>query len=275
MMKKFLVLSTMAVILLACEQPQTVNNENKPDVFNPDTEIQGLKFTFSRIEKGSFKMGSNEATEIGRDIDEILHEVNITKPFYMGKYEITQAQWKAVMGTDKTNSWFTGDSLPIENVSWNDVQEFITKLNALTGNNYRLPTEAEWEYACRAGGDTPFNTGDNLTTEQANYNGEFPYGNNPSGINRASTIKVGSFAPNAWGLYDMHGNVWEWCSDWYGPYEAATLTDPVGPIEGPGKVIRGGSYLNHAAHCRSANRDYTKAENKYRIVGFRLAHSDK
>jgi len=189
----------------------------------------------------------------------------------MSKYEVTQAQWKAVMGSTPSNTNYgIGDNYPVNNVSWDDIQTFIQKLNAQTGQTYRLPTEAEWEYACRAGTTTPFNTGNNLTTSQANYDGDYPYNGNPKGEYRGKSTPVGSFAPNAWGLYDMHGNVWEWCSDWYGTYPSGSQTNPTGAATGSLRVNRGGSWYIYAQSCRSAYRYNNTPDYRYISLGFRL-----
>jgi len=146
-----------------------------------------------------------------------------------------------------------------ENVTWNQ-----------NANGYRLPTEAEWEYACRAGTTTPFSTGNNITTSQANYNGNYPYNNNAKGTYRATTTAVGSFSPNSWGLYDMHGNVFEWCWDWLGDYSSNAQTDPRGASSGSGRVIRGGSWDNSALYLRSAYRNSYAPSNRLYNIGFRL-----
>jgi len=188
----------------------------------------------------------------------------------MSKYEVTQAQWVAVMGSNPSE--FKGcDNCPVEQVNWNDIQEFLRKLNALTGKNYRLPTEAEWEYACRAGTSTPFSTGNNLSTAQANYNGDYPYNGNAKGVFRQKTTPVGSFSPNAWSLYDMHGNVFEWCSDWYGDYPTAAQTNPKGSSTGTQLALRGSSWFHFAKGCRSAYRGYAAPTFRYNFIGFRLA----
>jgi formylglycine-generating enzyme required for sulfatase activity len=138
-------------------------------------------------------------------------------------------------------------------------------------NGYRLPTEAQWEYACRAGTGTPFSTGNNITTSQANYDGRGPYNNNAKGENRGKTTPVGrSFAPNAWGLYDMHGNVWEWCWDWYGSYSSGAQTDPGGAVSGYSRVIRGGSWDNYGQYLRSAYRNFDYPYGRSYVIGFRL-----
>ena len=176
---------------------------------------------------------------------EVQRQVNVGS-FYMGKYPVTQREYQSVIGSNP--SYFKGDTLPVEHVSWFDTITYCNKLSEYEGlspaytingsdviwdrnaNGYRLPTEAEWEYACRAGTATPFNKGDN--TSEANYNGDYPYNNNIKGILRERTRPVGSFALNAWGLYDMHGNVWEWCWDWYGDYDTVDLNNPKGASSG-------------------------------------------
>ena len=185
-------------------------------------------------------MGSPKE-EIERKPDEIPHQVTLTKGFYMGVYPVTQEQWKEIMGNNP--SQFNGEkNLPVEMVSWNDCQEFIKKLRIKDKTPYRLPTEAEWEYCCRAGTKTPFHFGETISTGQANYDGNFIYGNGKKGLNRKKTMPVGSFPANAWGLHDMHGNLWEWCQDWYGDYPQNDVVDPQGPNEGKARVLRGGSW---------------------------------
>ena len=177
-------------------------------------------------------------------------------------------------------SYFKGNDLPVEEVSWNDAKEFIRKLNRKEGTDkYRLPTEAEWEYACRAGTTTPFSTGDCISTDQANYNGNYPGSGCSKGVYREKTVAVGSFAPNAWGIYDMHGNVWEWCDDWYGDYPASHATDPKGPSSGSVRVLRGGSWFIYASNIRSAyrygdNPDFRSYPGRWiSDIGFRIARA--
>jgi len=226
----------------------------------------GMKFAL--IQPGEFLMGS-PANEADRDTDETQHRVRLTKPFFMGTTEVTQGQWRAVMGN--APSHFKGDDLPVENVSWDEAVEFCRKLSAKEGKRYRLPTEAEWEYACRAGTTTPFHTGDTISTDQANYNGNYTYGSGRKGAYRETTTRVGSFAANAWGLYDMHGNVWEWCADWKGDYPAGESIDPKGPNEATGRVLRGGSWYNRPQGCRSAYRYFFAPGYRYYGIGFRVS----
>ncbi|TAG86585.1 MAG: hypothetical protein EAZ18_25495, partial [Oscillatoriales cyanobacterium] len=179
----------------------------------------GITIDMIAIPGGSFVMGS-PSTESGRSDNEGQQRTVTVAPFFMGKYEVTQAQYQAVMGNNPSR--FKGAKRPVEQVSWNEAVEFCRKLTQKTGKSYRLPSEAEWEYACRAGTTTPFYFGDTITPDLVNYDGNYPYGAAPKGLYRQQTTDVGSFPPNSFGLYDMHGNVWEWCSDKYhGNYSGA------------------------------------------------------
>ncbi|WP_089939315.1 SUMF1/EgtB/PvdO family nonheme iron enzyme, partial [Candidatus Entotheonella palauensis] len=206
----------------------------------PDTNSIGMEFVL--IPEGTFRMGSND----GANNEKPVHQVTISQPFYLGKYAVTQAQWEAVMGSNPSDA--KGDALPVTNVSWNDAQEFIKKLNDREeGNAYRLPTEAEWEYAARAGTTTAYSFGDDpgLLDQYGWYDGNSD--NKPQA--------VGLLKANPWGLYDMHGNVWEWVQDWYGDtYPSDAQTDPAGPQNGDQRVVRGGSFLNSPEVLRSAVR---------------------
>ena len=155
-------------------------------------------------------------------------------------------------------------------VSWNDAQAFIRWLSEKEGKDYRLPAEAQWEYACHAGTNTPFFFGKCLSTDQANYNGNYPLKGCPKGEYRKKTVAVGSLQPNAWGLYDMHGNVWEWCQDWYDDYPSGDITDPAGPENGADRVLRGGGWHNYARRCRSAIRLRGSPDDRLACLGFRL-----
>ena len=224
------------------------------------------------IPGGSFVMGSpNAETEAGPFDDEGPQRTVNISAFFMGKYEVTQAQYQAVMGNNPSK--FKGAKRPVENVSWDGAMEFCQKLSQKIGKSYRLPSEAEWEYACRAGTTTPFYFGDTITPDLVNYDGNYPYGAAPKGLNREQTTDVGSFGPNPFGLYDMHGNVWEWCSDkWHDDYNGA-------PTDGSSwetgthndRVQRGGSCYDHAVLCRSAVRLYPSAAYGLRSWGFRVA----
>jgi formylglycine-generating enzyme required for sulfatase activity len=233
------------------------------------------------IPGGEFQMGSTH--EFGRYADEEQHAVRITKPYYMGVYEVTQAEYQAVMGSNPSAFSATGAQqatvagldttrFPVENVTWEQAVEFCRKLSELQAEKdaqrvYRLPTEAEWEFACRGGTATPFHYGEGLTSQQANFDGNDPYlpmedvikGVDPATARgpylQRPTI-VGSYQPNAYGLYDMHGNVWEWCSDWYSPvyFKSSPVDDPTGPETGTLRVARGGGWYYFGAAMRSAAR---------------------
>jgi formylglycine-generating enzyme required for sulfatase activity len=202
-------------------------------------------------------------SDTGASDETHVHEVHISKAFYLGKHEVTQGQWQAVMGTNPSN--LKGDAtLPVENVSWENVQAFIHQLNAKEGGTkYRLPTEAEWEYAARAGTTTAYSFGD----DQRQL-GEYGWYSENSGSN---THLVGQKKPNAWGLYDMHGNIWEWVQDWYAPYDpAGSAVDPPGPSSGSVRGFRGGSWSGDPGYCRSASRNRAKPDGHGDFLGFRL-----
>jgi formylglycine-generating enzyme required for sulfatase activity len=244
---------------------------------------------FVQIPAGTFLMGSTD-TEPGSRVDETLHPVAITHPFALAKTEVTQRQWQGIMGT--APSYLDGcPDCPVENVSWLDAIDFCNELSRHHGltpvytridssvtwnyqaNGFRLPTEAEWEYACRAATTTPFHSGPCITTAEANFNGYLPLTDCPEGLWRNQIVTVAGFPPNAWGLYDMHGNVNEWCWDWHGEYSANQVTDPTGPAEGVKRVIRGGSFGEGAALCRSASRKFSYRSRKSGHMGFRVARS--
>ena len=222
---------------------------------------QGVKLEMVLVPAGKFMMGSPKK-EKDRDDDETQHEVTLTKSYYMGKYVVTQEQWEQIMGNNP--SYYKGTKLPVTGVSWNDFQKFIKKLNEITKGKYRLPTEAEWEYACRAGTTTAYYFGDKITLLDANYA--------DSKIDKP--LAVGTYKPNAFGLYDMHGNLWECCNDWYGKYSVNALTDPSGPTKGSGRVLRGGSF-NFKSGVRSScrSREYSGPSNPSTHTGFRLART--
>ena len=226
----------------------------------------GVTMELVLIPAGKFMMGSDK----GDPDEKPVHEATISKPFYMSKTEVTQAQYQAVMGSNP--SYFKGDDLPVESVSWDDAVEFCEKLSDdKEGRDYRLPTEAEWEYACRGGTTTPFYTGGTISTEQANY----VYGSGQKGTRRGKTTPVGRFPPNPFGLCDMHGNVWEWCSDWYDKnyYSKSPAVDPQGPATGSLRVVRGGSWRYNPRLCRSAYRGYDAPGRRYGNYGFRVVCS--
>ena len=220
----------------------------------------GVSLQMILIPAGNFKMGS-PASEKGHTDYERQHKVTLTKPFYMGKYEVTQGQWEAVMG--KNPSYSKNAKNPVTGVSWDDCQEFIKKLNGITKGKYRLPTEAEWEYSCRAGTSTAYSFGGKITPKDANYD--------DSGIGK--TVEVGSYKPNAFCLYDMPGNVWEWCEDWFEDYPAGAVTDPKGPAKGDKRVLRGGSFNYCNSEARSSYRYFNSPATRYHFVGLRLART--
>ena len=213
-----------------------------------------IGMTFVLIPPGTFMMGSPES-EDGRDGDERLHEVTLTSAYYIQTTEITQKQYKTLFGINHS-SYVTscGDNCPLVEISWGDCQSIIEKLNDIEEYKYRLPTEAEWEYAARAGTNTAFSFGNCLSTDEANYNGNYPLEGCPKGIDRYKPIAVASLKANKWGIYDMHGNVWEWCQDWYTiNYPSESVVDPIGPSSGSFRVIRGGC-TGGAIYSRSASR---------------------
>jgi sulfatase modifying factor 1 len=211
----------------------------------------GVEMTFAWCPPGTFLMGS-PAGEAERSDDELQHRVTLTKGFWLGIHQVTQAQWQAVMGDNPSN--FKGVDLPVDNVSWEDCQKFVEKAGKKIGKEFRVPTEAEWEYACRAGTTTPFSFGQTISTDQANYDGNYTYADGRKGVYRKKTTPVGTFPANLWGLHDMHGNVWEWCADWYGTYQKEDLTDPKGIKSGDARVLRGGSWGSYPGFCRAAFR---------------------
>jgi formylglycine-generating enzyme required for sulfatase activity len=238
------------------------------------------------IPPGKFLMGCRPNELDRRNNERPPHEVRITRPFYMGACEVTQAQYQQVMGvnpstfmgsrTPEYNRIRGGGPLvdlqkPVETLSWDDAVEFCRKAGAGTGEAIRLPTEAQWEYACRAGTTTPFHTGETISAEQANYDTMGVYGDGQRGRSRDKTLAVGSFAPNAFGLHDMHGNVHEWCSDRFAPdYSRAAGRDPQGPASGKRRVVRGGSWGDPPQDCRSARRFSFEPESRGRQTGFRV-----
>ena len=257
----------------------TKRHQNQTLLFR-ETIAKGITLEMIAIPGGSFVMGSPN-TEAKRSKNEgPQHTVNVAA-FLMGKYEVTQAQWRAVAGLPKVKidlkpnpSFFKGDDLPVEQVSWDGATEFCARLSQLTGRGYRLPSEAQWEYACRGGTTTPFYFGDTITPDLVNYDGNNPYGSASQGIYREKTTAVGSFGPNTFGLYDMHGNVWEWCQDfWHDNYNGAPTDGSAWESGGNSKnrVQRGGSWFDFAVYCRSGNRYYYSAGYLDRSRGFRVA----
>ena len=238
-----------------------------------------------KLNKDHFLMGSDKDEKESDSDEKPQHQVTFTQDFFMETHEVTFDEYdvfaflikhdggctdghEVVRPSD--SGWGRGNR-PVINVSWEDAQCYADWLSKKTNKNYRLPTEAEWEYACRAGTRTPFSFGDNITPDQVNYNGDFPYNGAAKGLSRQRTVPVKTLPANPWGLYEMHGNVWEWCSDWYGNYERKDVVDPVRPENGSDRVLRGGSWNDGARSTRSANRIRIFPAVRYVIIGFRLA----
>jgi sulfatase modifying factor 1 len=224
---------------------------------------------FRWIAPGRFRMGS-PADEVERGSAEVPHEVTLSKGYWIADTACTQAFWLAVWPVNPSHFQEDGNN-PVENVAWHDAQRFIAELNRrLPGLYARLPTEAEWEYACRAGTTTPFSFGKQITPEQVNYHGDYPCLGGEKGLYRQRTAPVGSLPPNPWGLYEMHGNVWEWCADWYAEYPPEPQVDPSGPAFGRMRVLRGGTWSDPARYARSATRSRIEPAYRPRSTGFRI-----
>lgn len=226
------------------------------------------------VPSGTFQMGSPQTDRISRDDEKLVHTVELDG-FWIGKYEITQEQYEAVTG--KKPSKYKGKNRPVEKVTWNDALEFCNLLTEKTGLTFTLPTEAQWEYSCRAGSATVFAFGDCLEVSQANFDGNYPLRGCPKEDDYLmETWDVGSGMPNAWGLYDMHGNVWEWCLDWYANDYVTddSNRNPKGPTEGRNRVFRGGCWNSDAGNCRSAARFSALPTASGEIVGFRIAYNN-
>ncbi len=239
------------------------------------TNSLGMEFVL--IPAGTFMMGSPPG-EPGRNKDEVQHQVTISKSFYMQTTEVTLKQWRALMGKR-----FFGlfkrrgeGNKPVVKVSWFDSEEFIKKLNALNEGAFRLPTETEWEYAARAGSQTAYPWGKEIDCTKAMYSNNTLKSEEcveyvkSKGLATDSAAPVKSYPPNAWGLYDMHGNVWEWCQDWYGKYPPTSVVDPNGIETGTERVRRGGSWFKNGRVCRSANRNFAHPATKHNTLGFRV-----
>ena len=264
----------------------TVNDQGEPSSrshgqakFFAEDLGNGVVLEMVEIPGGQFMMGSPESELERGDHEGPQHNVTI-QPFSMGKFPVTQAQWAAVASLPKIKidldgdpAYFKGAERPVEEVSWYDAIEFCARLSRKTGKSYRLPSEAEWEYACRAGTTTPFHFGETITTDLANYDGNCKYGSGTKGQYRQQTTDVGSFSANAFGLYDMHGNVWEWCQDtWHENYGQAPIDGRawVSENDNQKRRLRGGSWLDNPRNCRSADRNYFGAGDRFYDVGFRV-----
>ncbi|WP_081403056.1 formylglycine-generating enzyme family protein [Scytonema hofmannii] len=253
----------------------------KADYFKEDLG-NSVTLEMVYIPEGTFLMGSPETEEGHMERESPQHEVTL-QPFFMGKYPITQAQWRAIAALPQVNreldpdpSEFKGSDRPVESVSWYEAVEFCDRLSIYSKRNYRLPSEAEWEYACRAGTTTPFHFGETITPELANYDGNFTYGSGSKGEDRERTTPVGSFkVANAFGLFDMHGNVWEWCADnWHEKYENTPLDNANSSnIDNDNRLLRGGSWVNNPRNCRSAYRNDALPDYRIDFTGFRVVLS--
>jgi formylglycine-generating enzyme required for sulfatase activity len=252
-------ITTLFAGIVAAQPP--VNQAPAPSAYNDNTV--GIEMVF--VKGGTFKMGctAEQGSECESD-EKPAHSVTVSD-FYIGKYEVTQEQWVLVMGGNNNPSYFKGGKLPVERVSWYDVQEFILRLNTLTGKKYRLPTEAEWEYAACGG----------QNSKGYKYSGSHNVGNVAwyDGNSDDKTHSVGTKLPNELGIYDMSGNVYEWVSDWYGEYNSTAQTNPKGPSSGSNRVGRGGSWPGDAGYCRVSYRGNTSPGGSGNAVGFRLVLS--
>jgi formylglycine-generating enzyme required for sulfatase activity len=249
--------------------PDPVISPPLPEPFRPVLP----QFSFVYISPGSFVMGSPEH-EPGRSADETPHQVTLARGFWIQTVPITQRAWQSVMGANPSRFQDEDADLPLENASWFDSQRFIERLNTLDKHTYRLPTEAEWEYACRAGSTAPCPAGEVMEL-YCGYDENLDSLGWYCGNSGRTTHPAGQKNPNPWGLYDMLGNVFEWCQDWYAEYPPAPQQDPIGPITGPGRVIRGGSWFSNARNCRSASRFSRPPDSKSDLVGFRLIREKK
>ena len=264
----------VALVLLAAlgslarataEEPKEAGGKSK----SPPKELtvdlgKGIKLEMVLIPAGEFLMGSPDSDKGAFKWEKPQHRVRITKPFYLGKYLVTQEQWEAVMGSNP--SQFKGPKNPVEMVSWDDCQQFLGKLNAKSaagGGKFRLPSEAQWEYACRAGSTTRYCFGDDESKL-----GEYAWYYKNTGV---ETHPVGEKKPNGWGLYDMHGNVWEWCQDWYEDCKESPVDDPTGAATGSLRVFRGGGWAGPARGCRSAYRSAYVPGYRLSVLGLRVS----
>ncbi|MCL2196331.1 MAG: formylglycine-generating enzyme family protein [Treponema sp.] len=279
-MKKALFIILICFILFSCK--------SKPVTYEEKTSVVPQKNNMIMISAGTFTMGSPVNERDRFNVEGPQHKVKLNA-FYLSIYEVTQKEFMDLMGFN--NSTFKGDNYPVDMVSWYEAIEYCNALSRKeklkpayivnketvtwdkSANGYRLPTEAEWEYASRAGTTTAFFTGNNITTSQANYDGNWPYGNNPRGEYRKRFIEVGSLPGNPWGLYDMQGNAWEWCWDWFGNYSEEDQENPDGNASGATRVQRGGSWGSTGAELRSAFRRSYYPNERVISAGFRVARN--
>jgi len=230
---------------------------------------KGVRQAFRWCEPGTFLMGSPE-NEPEREYDELQHEVTLPRGFWIADTPVTQSLWQAVMGSNPSE--FQGKNSPVAHINWNDAQVFIAKMNEMKVElRLCLPTEAQWEYACRAGTVTPFYWGDLIDSTLVNFDGNYPYNNGRNTEYRGQTVEVKELPCNDWGLYQMHGNVLEWCQDWFDDYPSQPIIDPQGSESDAGRVLRGGAWYLYGRRCRSASRFTDISSHSYSYYGFRLA----
>ena len=265
MMKKYLMLALTGLLFVACggsDDEVLPEPTPEPKFENQAFTAGGVSFTMVAVEGGTFQMGAPDSDTEANDDEKPQHFVTLSD-FYIGETEVTQALWKAVMGSNPSD--FLGDNLPVERVSWEDCQAFLTKLNGMTGQTFRLPTEAEWEYAARGG----------KKTQGCQYSGSNDinlvawYWDNSG----TKTHEVGTKTANELGLFDMSGNVYEWCQDWFGDFSSEAQTNPTGPETGSDRVFRGGSWFNTARYCRVSYRCDDSPSVRFNCLGLRLAMS--
>ncbi|MEH2192743.1 MAG: SUMF1/EgtB/PvdO family nonheme iron enzyme [Nostoc sp.] len=253
-------------------QGNITNRRNEKAKYFEEDLGNGVTLEMVQIPGGTFTMGSPEGEVERYDSESPQHQVTVPG-FFMGKYAVTQEQYQAIMSSNINPSNFKGDKRPVERVSWDEAVEFCKKLNQKTRCKYRLPSEAEWEYACRAGTTTPFYFGKTITTDLVNYHGKYPYGSAPKGEDRKQTTNVGKFSPNSFGLYDMHGNVLDWCQDVYNDNYQGAPKDGTAWLIGKDnniKLLRGGGWIDSAKYCRSAIRRFYVRAFCHKAVGFRV-----
>ncbi len=250
-------------------QGEIINRRNREAKYFEEDLGNRVKLQMVQIPEGKFMMGSPANEKERFPQEEPQHEVMISE-FFMGKYEVTQEQYQEIMKKNPSN--FKSADRPVESVSWNDANEFCAKLSQKTGRIYRLPSESEWEYASRAGTTTAFYFGESITTKLVNYDGNYPYANAAQGEYRKETTPIGKFPPNAFGLYNMCGNVWEWCLDRYHNNYNGAPVDGSAWVDGDDarRLLRGGSWLNNARYCRSAYRDRYVPDSRSDTFGFRV-----
>jgi len=274
--------ATIYVVKKGEEITYEIKRSRKQAEFFAEDLGNGVILEMVAIPGGTFLMGSpTDEPESPEPFDDETPQHSVTiKPFFMGKFPVTQAQWETVAGFPQVKidlnpepSYFKSANCPVEQVSWYKAVEFCDRLSQKTGRNYRLPSEAEWEYACRAATTTPFHFGETITTDLANYNGNYVYASGSQGIFREQTTEVGSFPANAFGLYDMHGNVWEWCADhWHDNYEGVPNDGSIwlSSDESLERLLRGGSWIYLPENCRSAYRNNSNPGNNLIDIGFRI-----